>query len=74
MWWALPALVQLNETLAHQRIQGAFRRFSKVITSHDGVAHEIRGDALVAEFARVSDAVAASCPTGRMGLRMARSF
>ena len=54
------ALVQLNETLAHQRIQDAFRRFSETITSHDGVAREIRGDALVAEFARASDAVAAS--------------
>ncbi len=54
------ALVQLNETLAHQRIQDAFRRFSEIISSHDGVAHEIRGDALVAEFAGASDAVAAS--------------
>lgn len=54
------ALVQLNETLAHQRIRDAFRRFSETITDHNGVAHEIRGDALVAEFARASDAVSAS--------------
>jgi len=27
------ALVQLNEALAHQRIQGAFRRFSEIIAS-----------------------------------------
>lgn len=54
------ALVQLNETLAHQRIQDTFRRFSETISSHSGVAHEIRGDALVAEFARASDAVGAS--------------
>ncbi len=54
------ALVQLNETVAHQRIRDAFRRFSETITTHSGIAHEIRGDALVAEFSRVSDAVTAS--------------
>ena len=54
------ALVQLNETLAHQRIQDTFRRFSETIAHHSGIAHEIRGDALVAEFARASDAVSAS--------------
>ena len=54
------ALVRLDETLAHQRIQETFRRLSDTITSHDGIAHEIRGDALVAEFSRASDAVAAS--------------
>ena len=54
------SLVQKNETLAHERIQDAFRRFSETISNHDGIAHEIRGDALVAEFARASDAVSAS--------------
>lgn len=54
------ALVQENETLAHERIQDAFRAFSKTISSHDGIAHEIRGDALVAEFPRASDAVGAA--------------
>ena len=53
-------LVQKNETLAHERIQDTFRRFSQIINSHGGIAHEIRGDALVAEFARASDAVSAS--------------
>jgi class 3 adenylate cyclase len=53
-------LVQKNETLAHERIQDTFRRFSETISSYDGVAHEIRGDALVAEFSRASDAVSAS--------------
>ena len=53
-------LVQKNETLAHERIQDVFRRFSKTISDHDGLAQEIRGDALVAEFARASDAVGAS--------------
>ena len=37
------ALVQVNETLAHQRIQDTFRRFSETITSHGGTATEIRG-------------------------------
>ena len=54
------ALVQVNETLAHQRIQDTFRRFSETITSHGGTATEIRGDALVAEFSRASDAVSAA--------------
>ena len=54
------ALVQENETLAHERMQGVFREFSKTISSHDGIAHEIRGDALVAEFSRASDAVGAA--------------
>ena len=54
------ALVQKNETLAHQRMQDTFRRFSESITSHGGIAHEIRGDALVAEFAKASDAISAS--------------
>jgi adenylate cyclase len=54
------ALVQVNETLAHQRIQDTFKRFSKTISEYGGTTHEIRGDALVAEFARVSDAVCAS--------------
>ena len=54
------ALVRQDETLAHERIQDTFRRFSDTISNHDGVAHEVRGDALVAEFARASDAVSAS--------------
>ena len=53
------ALVQRNESLAHARIQDVFRRFSLTIESYSGVTHELRGDALVAEFARASDAVAA---------------
>ena len=54
------ALVQLNETLAHQRIQDTFRRFSKTIATHGGNARELRGDALVAEFSKASDAVSAA--------------
>ena len=53
-------LVQLNETLAHERIQATFRRFSETIKSYNGIAHELRGDALVAEFERASDAIEAA--------------
>jgi adenylate cyclase len=51
------SLVQKNETLAHERIVDAFKRFSATIESYGGIAHEIRGDALLAEFDRASDAV-----------------
>jgi adenylate cyclase len=53
-------LVHRNETVAHQRIRDAFRRFSKTIEIYGGIAPELRGDALIAEFDRASDAVAAS--------------
>jgi len=53
-------LVQKNETLAHQRIQTVFHHFSETITSYGGRTHELRGDALVAEFDRASDAVSAA--------------
>jgi len=52
-------LVQYDETLAHQRIQDSFRRFSETIEAYDGVTRELRGDALVAEFDHASDAVCA---------------
>ncbi len=54
------SLLQKNETLAHERIQDTFRRFSECISNHGGIAHEIRGDALVAEFSKASDAISAS--------------
>jgi TolB-like protein/cytochrome c-type biogenesis protein CcmH/NrfG len=54
------ALVQAHESIAHTRIQDAFRRFASIIETYGGIAHEIRGDALVAEFSRVSDAVSAA--------------
>jgi TolB-like protein/class 3 adenylate cyclase len=53
-------LVQKNETLAHTRIQATFQHFSETIKDYGGIAHEIRGDALVAEFERASDALAAA--------------
>ena len=54
------SLVQKNETLAHERIQAVFSHFSETIKSYSGITRELRGDALVAEFERASDAVAAA--------------
>jgi len=54
------ALVQQNEQLAHERIQDAFRRFSDTIKTYQGHVLELRGDALLAEFERPSDAVMAT--------------
>ncbi|MGD8841794.1 MAG: adenylate/guanylate cyclase domain-containing protein [Gammaproteobacteria bacterium] len=53
-------LVQRNEQRAHQRIQDAFRRFGLIITDYHGRVRELRGDALLAEFERASDAVSAT--------------
>jgi adenylate cyclase len=53
-------LVRQDESVAHDRIRDVFRRFSVTIDSHNGIAHEIRGDALVAEFSKASDAVSAA--------------
>ncbi len=53
-------LVQKNETLAHERIQTSFRQLTETIRKYGGTAHEIRGDALVAEFRRASDSVCAA--------------
>ena len=54
------ALVQQDEQLAHERIQDTFQRFSRNIEKYHGLVHELRGDALLAEFERASDAVAAA--------------
>ena len=54
------SLVQKDEAIAHQRIRDAFDNFSETINAYGGVAHEIRGDALVAQFERASDAVSAA--------------
>jgi adenylate cyclase len=53
-------LVQQNETLAHERIQATFHNFSETIKSYGGITRELRGDALVAEFDRASDAISAA--------------
>jgi len=54
------ALVQQDERLAHERIQDAFRHFSGSIERYMGTVLELRGDALLAEFERASDAVTAA--------------
>lgn len=54
------ALVHKDERVAHERIQEAFRRFSETISAYTGTTLELRGDALVAEFERASDAVSAA--------------
>lgn len=53
-------LVQKNEHLAHEGMQGTFRRFSKCIEDYQGNVLELRGDALLAAFDRPSDAVTAA--------------
>lgn len=54
------SLVQKDERVAHERIREAFQRFSNIIEAYSGIPHEVRGDALVAEFERASDAVCAA--------------
>ena len=54
------ALVQQNEQLAHERIQSTFQRFGATISKYHGYVRELRGDALLAEFERASDAVTAA--------------
>ncbi len=53
-------MVQRDEHLSHERIQDAFNRFSDIINKYSGNVLEHRGDALLAEFDRPSDAVAAT--------------
>lgn len=53
-------LVQLDEQTAHQRIRDAFQRFARIISDYHGQVRELRGDALLAEFERASDAVTAA--------------
>jgi adenylate cyclase len=54
------AYVRRDEHLAHQTFRDAFRRLSETISSAGGTTHELRGDALVAEFSRASDALKAA--------------
>ncbi len=54
------ALVQRDKQLVHERIQNSFRRFSDTIEKYQGRVLELRGDALLAEFKRASDAVSAA--------------
>ena len=54
------AMVQQDKELAHERIQDTFLRFSTTIEKYQGHVIELRGDALLAEFERASDAVSAA--------------
>jgi adenylate cyclase len=54
------ALVHQDEQLAHDRIQSTFRRFGDTVSKYHGRVRELRGDALLAEFERASDAVTAA--------------
>ena len=54
------ALVQQDEQKAHARIQDSFQRFGKSISNYHGQVRELRGDALLAEFERASDAISAA--------------
>ena len=51
------ALVTRDERLAHERIHDTFTRLSDTVSRFGGTTHELRGDALLAEFERASDAV-----------------
>ena len=52
--------VQRDEVSAHIRFQEAFRLLSEAVTDFQGRIREVRGDALVAEFSRASDAIQAA--------------
>ena len=54
------AMVQRDAALAHDRIDEVFRRLGTVISAYHGRVRELRGDALVAQFELVADAVAAA--------------
>ena len=62
------ALVQLNESLAHERIQGAFRRFSEIIASQGGARH----DESLGVARRMASSVARAPAPGRRSLGGAR--
>lgn len=53
-------LVQRNEQVAHARFLEAFQRLRGQVESYHGRVLEIRGDALLAQFERASDAVSAA--------------
>lgn len=54
------SLVRRNESLTHDRIAKSFDSLGRVVDRYGGSVQEMRGDALVAEFARASDAVCAA--------------
>ena len=54
------ALVQADELTAHREISNIYQRLDEKVVKYLGRTLEIRGDALVAEFERVSDALCAA--------------
>jgi adenylate cyclase len=62
-------LVHRNEAIAHARILETFHRFSDNICSAGGSVRELRGDALLAEFDRASDAVVAALSFQQLHLK-----
>ncbi len=63
-------IVQTNELTAHHRIQETFALCSNIIENYSGIVHELRGDALVAEFPRASDAVCAALKVQSRNIRL----
>jgi TolB-like protein/class 3 adenylate cyclase len=53
-------LVRRDERVAHERIQSAFHRLAGHVSAYGGTPRELRGDALLAEFDRTSDAICAA--------------
>jgi len=53
-------LVHRDEVRAYELIQAAFEELSSTVDAYNGFTREIRGDALVAEFTRASDAICAA--------------
>ena len=51
------SLVQIDEQLAHERIQKSFRHFGDTISKYLDRVHELCGDALLPEFEHASDAI-----------------
>ncbi len=54
------ALVQQDDQLAHARIRETYERLGSIVEKYHGRVRELRGDALLAEFERASDAVTAA--------------
>ena len=51
-------MVQRDEQAAHEQITQALSRLARTVSRYGGHAHEVRGDAMVAKFARPSDGIA----------------
>ena len=67
---ASTTLVRRDESLAHERIQTAFALFCRELQRYGGIVHEVRGDALVTEFSRASDAVLAAICAQRANVEL----